>query len=1588
MNKRQMSLAASFASQPFSISSARDAETSRASIAIAKGQDTQELDQRKTSATKPVLAASNRNRSFSPALKRYDSTTTGSGKASTSKDVVSSIIPQNAQQYDYMRADSNAARNNAKLLKRFLGGRKSNANGRYLSTPATDCAPLPLQPVNDADRLLSQAEEFLPTFAHMLARCAPSWDEQTKAQVLEELAAAGVKLRGPVYADTKSPESMERKAKEHGRADMISDVLRGVVLITSVDELHEVYDKIRSTFKVVSEDDRFNNPTGTGRFGYNGIVLLPNKMLAEIRIATPTAYAWHAGQGRKAFDKLCAMKPKNEQAWLQYMKTLTQCTIGWNNCLRGGETGNVSSRDDAKPATENTGIPGNDSETPGFPVKQSIGKRIGKSLVRAYDTVIKSLVRDGKEETTDLGDGRVQVRKYMGTVDHKSRAKRYDAAGMLGVAATSARNAGKPHYMFGSHAGFKVHREKQPVDHQFEVHPDGSVYEHFTRYPGDVRKSFKLDGRREFQGLKISIENRRGSMRRGVGPDGESWATKMFHQYGYILGTEGKDGDHLDCFIGPNDNAAMAYVIHQKNDAGGFDEDKVMLGFDSEVHARDAYLAHYDTHKYLGEITAMPMTEFIEKVKSGKYAGKMLKSVAGDDINKGTFTEEQVRERGRKALEQDMKENGPIKNAGDFKRRLKKLLSRTYGKPDKPAEKEFDSVDDELEYDLKDEKKATKDYKELVDKVKRPRDKKRLEEMSDDEHKHAGYIQDMLSKALGGPRMVLDIMKSQVKGHWRMVDGKRVWVKPYSNKRSRKPDDLADTHARMVESGESLQRELDEVAPAERDPAAQDILDATRSARNEYLLNLSTERENQERRCALETKAADRLSSVRLKADPKLVWGLMKSDAPSNLKAFVAVRECLQNSADAIYRRIAKGEIDRGKFTITYNKNTGTMVIEDNGGGMDISTLQEKFLTMGGSGKSEETDGDSIGGFGVAKSYILGVVDWDKPGAGVVMRSRDYTINTADPLTDDGGMAVHYGQENMAGFRLEFTGIDERAWGWSEFQDQMKRMLKYSDFGDKIDIVINGETKEVGDGVVRARKLEVSANMPEGIAVKAFMPRKDKRDADGESSYVFVRIRSPKYGYSLYHTGSWVSNSATAKHDMLLDVACKIRPRNPDYPFNLARLEMKGALKDTIQELSQRLSVDEDAMMLQHDYQTDYYTNGYVSGYNAIPKTWKEAEEAIAASPELQEIADTVNTLRRDMVVGTPPPDAMVASSGGASARSELADENTGVAQSPIGVPFIVSKMRGSKSGKGFKLTAARLKELLAWEVAGRMICRELVRNGILSEHSASSWSPGIILNDDLEGLHASGVFTPNGVQDGSGGSNTFIMMNPYYVTPRLDRMRTPEAKAEVLAALAAHEVAHFFVSEHNSEFSRINTDINMLMPAVSQDIRDMCGAILSGKTPKAKEVKRQPDVWSKDARDEWTAHVGYTSQDRQKAAAHPDYGSGVEIGRSFFMRLVWNLVKHIREGKISTDDATQTMFTKVQRRAWQCKLDYDKRASMGYSDDNWRQQNLLGERAELQQIIKDWASYTGAKNERRKVPGVRSLKLSLAATFGGEDGD
>ena len=147
----------------------------------------------------------------------------------------------------------------------------------------------------------------------------------------------------------------------------------------------------------------------------------------------------------------------------------------------------------------------------------------------------------------------------------------------------------------------------------------------------------------------ITIENPKGSVRRGKDANGKEWESKMNNTYGYFRGTEGVDGDHIDVFIS-NDidswDGRKMFVVDQYNPDGSFDEHKVMLGFNDVDDAKSDYLANYEKgweNVRRIDVSAVNLEDFEKWIASSKRKTKAfseyknVKSESADSPKTGAF---------------------------------------------------------------------------------------------------------------------------------------------------------------------------------------------------------------------------------------------------------------------------------------------------------------------------------------------------------------------------------------------------------------------------------------------------------------------------------------------------------------------------------------------------------------------------------------------------------------------------------------------------------------------------------------------------------------------------------------------------------------------------------------------------------------------------------------------------------------------------------------------------------------------------------------------------------------------------------------
>ena len=122
-------------------------------------------------------------------------------------------------------------------------------------------------------------------------------------------------------------------------------------------------------------------------------------------------------------------------------------------------------------------------------------------------------------------------------------------------------------------------------------------------------------------GLNITVENAKGKPRHGVGRDGKPWSAILGAHYGYFKRSEARDGDNVDCYLGPHIKSPHVFVIDQiDHETGKYDEAKCCIAFANEKQALRAYEAGFSDGKgkdRIGKVTAMTVQQFKDWLKHG-----------------------------------------------------------------------------------------------------------------------------------------------------------------------------------------------------------------------------------------------------------------------------------------------------------------------------------------------------------------------------------------------------------------------------------------------------------------------------------------------------------------------------------------------------------------------------------------------------------------------------------------------------------------------------------------------------------------------------------------------------------------------------------------------------------------------------------------------------------------------------------------------------------------------------------------------------------------------------------------------------------
>lgn len=100
-------------------------------------------------------------------------------------------------------------------------------------------------------------------------------------------------------------------------------------------------------------------------------------------------------------------------------------------------------------------------------------------------------------------------------------------------------------------------------------------------------------GHTDIQGMPVTIEHPAGSER----PLGNGETRTMAAHYGYVKGTVGADGMHVDMLIGKHPENENHFVVDHLDSSGSFEQHKILTGFNNKIEALRAYRKAYPDTK-------------------------------------------------------------------------------------------------------------------------------------------------------------------------------------------------------------------------------------------------------------------------------------------------------------------------------------------------------------------------------------------------------------------------------------------------------------------------------------------------------------------------------------------------------------------------------------------------------------------------------------------------------------------------------------------------------------------------------------------------------------------------------------------------------------------------------------------------------------------------------------------------------------------------------------------------------------------------------------------------------------------------------
>jgi len=265
----------------------------------------------------------------------------------------------------------------------------------------------------------------------------------------------------------------------------------------------------------------------------------------------------------------------------------------------------------------------------------------------------------------------------------------------------------------------------------------------------------------------------------------------------------------------------------------------------------------------------------------------------------------------------------------------------------------------------------------------------------------------------------------------------------------------------------------------------------------------------------------------------------------------IAVRECIQNSLDAVLDALDDGAIKKGNISISVSEDRMSYEVDDNGKGMSDKIIDENLLMLHGASEGKSKEG-RFGGLGMAKAVIFGPSEY----AHWELWSRDNYFNGELASNNDFIKKSDYRQ----GTKIKVSSSN-RIMGWTPQQ-----YAETTEVPSSINIIYNGEKLKYPFKNLRheTRTHELNGN----IYTISYYPKPPQ----GYDSKMVIRIDDLKTGAKLSQAINNIGSS-NFRGAIVCDIVTKSTPTDAAYPLTDSRMTLKSG-DEFIRQLIEEKTLD------------------------------------------------------------------------------------------------------------------------------------------------------------------------------------------------------------------------------------------------------------------------------------------------------------------------------------------------------------------------------------------------------------------------------